>query len=59
MRRREMFWGVDLGFVFAHFYCIVTEFNHLDGGERPAAFISKVSSLQQSSERKALKAILK
>lgn len=54
-----MFLGVDLGFVFAHFYCIVTEFNQPDGGERPAAFISKVSSLQQSSERKALKAILK
>lgn len=54
-----MFLGIDLGFGFAHFYCIVTEFNQLEGGERPAAFISEVSSLQQSSERKALKAILK
>lgn len=54
-----MFLGVDVGFAFAHFYCMVTEFSQLDGGERPAAFISKVSSLQQSSERKALKAILK
>lgn len=54
-----MFLGVDLGFGFVRFYCIVTEFSQLDRGEGPAAFISKVSSLQQSSERKALKAVLK
>lgn len=36
---------------------MVTEFNQLElgdgGGETPAAFISKVYSLQYSSERKA------
>lgn len=41
---------------FGHLYCIRTEFNQLEfqeGGETPAAFISKVSSLQHSSERES------
>lgn len=33
-----MFLGVDLGFALAHFYCIVTEFNPLDGRGKTSCF---------------------